>query len=40
MLEVQARGSVEEATHAAAEALAGLAGRQAQLSAWVITARA
>lgn len=40
MLEVQARGSVEEATRVAAEALADLAGRQAPLSAWVITARA
>lgn len=40
MLEVQARGSVEAATRAAAEALAGLAGRQAPLCAWVVTARA
>ena len=38
-LEVQARGSVQDATRAATEALAGLQGRQASLSAWVVTAR-
>ena len=38
MLEVQARGSIEEATRAAAEAVKPLEGQQAALSAWVVTA--
>jgi ubiquinone/menaquinone biosynthesis C-methylase UbiE len=39
LLEVQARGSVEAATRAAAEAVRPFEGQHAALSAWVVTAR-